>query len=123
VLPAPTAPNPVAPFRYHPRLNVLYVLSECIHTEGYLTAFAVDTSTGSLTQLGAPLPMTGRSTCYISFDKVGSRAAETCSGRRGAHAPSTSWPHPPDCPALDPRQSVLSSVPPPSCPDLTGPVP
>lgn len=54
--------------RYHPKLNVLYVLSECIDCNGYLTAFNVDPVTGHLTELGR-LDMTGKSTCYISFDK------------------------------------------------------
>jgi hypothetical protein len=53
------------------------VLSECIHTEGYLTAFAVDAASGAITQLGSPLKMTGRSTCYISFDKDARHAVIT----------------------------------------------
>ncbi|KAF8057856.1 pgl [Scenedesmus sp. PABB004] len=54
--------------KYHPRLNVLYVLSECIHRNGYLTAFSVDPASGALAEL-ARLDMTGKSTCYISFDR------------------------------------------------------
>lgn len=54
--------------RCHPRLNVLYVLSECIHKEGYITAYRIDPSSGQLTEM-ARLSMTGRSTCYISFDR------------------------------------------------------
>jgi 6-phosphogluconolactonase (cycloisomerase 2 family) len=53
---------------------VLYVLSECIHTNGYLTAFAVDPATGAVTQLAPPLEMTGKSSCYISFDSDASHA-------------------------------------------------
>ena len=67
--------------RYHPRLDVLYVLSECIDTEGTLTAFAVDTATGALQLLGH-LGMTGRSTCYNSFD-AGARHAAITHSRRG----------------------------------------
>lgn len=63
--------------RYHPRLNVLYVLSECIDTLGYLTAFAVDPTSGALCQLGKRISMTGRSTCYISFDKDAHHAVVT----------------------------------------------
>ncbi|GBF97433.1 hypothetical protein Rsub_09599 [Raphidocelis subcapitata] len=64
-----TAPavNP-AFMKCHPRLNVLYVLSECIDTLGYLTAFALDAATGALRELGR-LQMTGRSSCYVSFDR------------------------------------------------------
>jgi len=47
---------------------VLYVLSECINTEGYITAFSVDPVSGHLAEKGR-LKMTGKSTCYISFDK------------------------------------------------------
>ena len=54
--------------RYHPKLNVLYVLSECIDCNGYLTAYSVDPATGHLSELGR-LDMNGKSTCYISFDK------------------------------------------------------
>ncbi len=44
------------------------MLSECIHTEGYLTAYSVDPFKATLTEIGR-VSMTGRSTCYISFDK------------------------------------------------------
>lgn len=54
--------------RYHPKLNVLYVLSECIDRNGCLTAYSVDPATGRLSELGR-LDMNGKSTCYISFDK------------------------------------------------------
>lgn len=47
---------------------MLYVLSECIDCNGFLTAYNVDPSTGRLSEL-ARLDMTGKSTCYISFDK------------------------------------------------------
>ncbi|KAI8474738.1 MAG: Lactonase, 7-bladed beta-propeller-domain-containing protein [Monoraphidium minutum] len=63
--------------KYHPRLNVLYVLSECIDTPGYLTAFSVDPANGALAQLGERLSMTGRSTCYISFDSDAGHAVVT----------------------------------------------
>lgn len=54
--------------KYHPKLNVLYVLSECIDCNGYLTAYNVDPTTGHLTEIGR-IEMNGKSTCYISFDK------------------------------------------------------
>ncbi|GBF92719.1 hypothetical protein Rsub_05088 [Raphidocelis subcapitata] len=60
--------------KYHPTLNVLYVLSECINTHGYLTAFAVDPAGAALTPLAPPLYMSGRSSCYISFDSDASHA-------------------------------------------------
>ena len=56
---------------------MLYVLSECIDTQGYLTAFSVDPWTGKLAQLGERVWMTGRSTCYISFDKDATHAVIT----------------------------------------------
>jgi len=60
----------------NPALSVLYVLTECIHTEGYLTAFKVDPSTGGLRELGR-VTLTGRSSCYISFDKYAHHAIIT----------------------------------------------
>lgn len=62
--------------KVHPYLNVLYVLSECIHTEGYLTAYRIEPHTAQLHEL-ARLPMTGRSTCYISFDRHAKHAVIT----------------------------------------------
>jgi 6-phosphogluconolactonase (cycloisomerase 2 family) len=62
--------------RYHPYLNVLYVLSECIDRNGYLTAYSVDGRTGELAELGR-VHMTGKSTCYISFDKGARHAVIT----------------------------------------------
>lgn len=62
--------------RYHPYLNVLYVLSECIDRNGYLTAYSVDGRTGELSELGR-VDMTGKSTCYISFDKGARHAVIT----------------------------------------------
>jgi 6-phosphogluconolactonase (cycloisomerase 2 family) len=56
---------------------VLYVLTECIDTLGYLTAFKVDPATGAVAQLGERISMTGRSTCYISFDQEASHALIT----------------------------------------------
>jgi 6-phosphogluconolactonase (cycloisomerase 2 family) len=53
---------------------VLYVLSECIHTNGYLTAFSIDPETGAAAPLAPPLYMTGKSSCYISFDADASHA-------------------------------------------------
>jgi hypothetical protein len=44
------------------------VLSECIHQEGYITAYSVDAQQGDLVEIGR-LSMTGKSTCYMSFDK------------------------------------------------------
>lgn len=55
---------------------MLYVLSECIDDVGFLTALSFDAATGALTQL-ARLPMTGRSTCYISFDRDARHAVVT----------------------------------------------
>lgn len=60
----------------NPALSVLYVLTECIHTEGYLTAYKVDPETGSLRELGR-VTLTGRSSCYISFDKFAHHAIIT----------------------------------------------
>jgi 6-phosphogluconolactonase (cycloisomerase 2 family) len=62
----------------HPNsaLSVLYVLTECIHTEGYLTAYKVDPHTGSMRELGR-VTLTGRSSCYISFDKYAHHAIIT----------------------------------------------
>eukprot|EP01125_Pyxidicula_operculata_P022026 TRINITY_DN883_c2_g1_i5.p1 TRINITY_DN883_c2_g1~~TRINITY_DN883_c2_g1_i5.p1 ORF type:complete len:264 (-),score=3.79 TRINITY_DN883_c2_g1_i5:569-1339(-) len=54
--------------KVHPRLPVLYALTECINEEGYISAFNIDYRSGKLTPFGK-LKMTGRSTCYISFDK------------------------------------------------------
>jgi hypothetical protein len=65
------------PPRYHPRLDVLYALTERIDDVGYVTAFAVDPATGALSQVGAPLAMTGRSTCYIAFDRDARHAVVT----------------------------------------------
>ncbi|WIA15777.1 hypothetical protein OEZ85_002392 [Tetradesmus obliquus] len=62
--------------KYHPYLNVLYVLSECIDRNGYLTAYSVDGRTGELSELGR-VDMTGKSTCYISFDKGARHAVIT----------------------------------------------
>lgn len=60
----------------NPALSVLYVLTECIHTEGYLTAYKVDPSTGGMRELGR-VTLTGRSSCYISFDKYAHHAIIT----------------------------------------------
>jgi hypothetical protein len=60
----------------NPALSVLYVLTECIHTEGYLTAYKVDPSTGGMKELGR-VTLTGRSSCYISFDKYAHHAVVT----------------------------------------------
>lgn len=60
----------------NPALSVLYVLTECIHTEGYLTAYKVDPSTGGMRELGR-VTLTGRSSCYISFDKYAHHAIVT----------------------------------------------
>lgn len=60
----------------NPALSVLYVLTECIHTEGYLTAYKVDPSTGGMKELGR-VTLTGRSSCYISFDKYAHHAIIT----------------------------------------------
>lgn len=60
----------------NPALSVLYVLTECIHTEGYLTAFKVDPHTGAMRELGR-VTLTGRSSCYISFDKYAHHAIIT----------------------------------------------
>ncbi|KAF6266196.1 Lactonase, 7-bladed beta-propeller-domain-containing protein [Scenedesmus sp. NREL 46B-D3] len=62
--------------KYHPYLNVLYVLSECIDRNGYLTAYSVEGRTGELSELGC-VEMTGKSTCYISFDKGARHAVIT----------------------------------------------
>jgi 6-phosphogluconolactonase len=62
--------------KYHPHLNVLYVLSECIDKNGYLTAYKVDPFTANVTELGR-ITMTGKSTCYISFDKGAKHAIIT----------------------------------------------
>lgn len=59
--------------RYHPHLNVLYVLTECIDKNGYMTAYKVDPFNADLTEIGR-CTMTGKSTCYISFDKPGRHA-------------------------------------------------
>jgi len=59
--------------KYHPYLNVLYVLTECIHQKGYITAYSVDPFNADLTELGR-CSMTGKSTCYISFDKQAKHA-------------------------------------------------
>lgn len=66
------------PCRMHPNpaLSVLYVLTECIHTNGYLTAFKVDPHSGSLRELGR-VTLSGRSSCYISFDKHAAHAVVT----------------------------------------------
>lgn len=55
---------------------MLYVLSECIDKEGYLTAYSIDPVTGVPTVLGQ-LSMTGRSTCYLSFDRDAHHAVVT----------------------------------------------
>jgi 6-phosphogluconolactonase (cycloisomerase 2 family) len=55
---------------------VLYVLSECINTTGFLTAFSIDVATGALREIGR-LSMTGKSTCYISFDRDAHHAVIT----------------------------------------------
>jgi 6-phosphogluconolactonase (cycloisomerase 2 family) len=47
---------------------VLYALTECIDTEGVVTAYKVDPETGVLTKFSS-ITSTGRSTCYISIDK------------------------------------------------------
>lgn len=60
----------------NPALSVLYVLTECIHTEGYLTTYKVDPSTGGMRELGR-VTLTGRSSCYISFDKYAHHAIIT----------------------------------------------
>lgn len=60
----------------NPALSVLYVLTECIHTEGYLTSYKVDPHTGSMRELGR-VTLTGRSSCYISFDKYAHHAIIT----------------------------------------------
>jgi hypothetical protein len=78
---APVTPEhlvtpPCGSCRYHPRLNVLYVLSECIHQEGYITAYSVDAQQGDLVEIGR-LSMTGKSTCYMSFDKDAKHAVIT----------------------------------------------
>jgi len=68
--------TPTTTTRHHPKLNVLYVLSECIDTCGYLTAFSIDVASGALREIGR-LSMTGKSTCYISFDKDARHAVIT----------------------------------------------
>ena len=55
---------------------MLYVLSECIDTVGFITAFSVDPLTAQLSELGR-ISMTGKSTCYISFDKDATHAVVT----------------------------------------------
>jgi 6-phosphogluconolactonase len=60
----------------NPAQSELYVQTECIHTEGYLTAYKVDPSTGGMRELGR-VTLTGRSSCYISFDKYAHHAVIT----------------------------------------------
>lgn len=55
---------------------MLYVLSECVDTEGYLTAFKVDPLTATLSELGR-ITLSGKSSCYISFDKDAKHAVIT----------------------------------------------
>jgi len=51
--------------RFHPTLNVLYSVSESVKNDGYLTAYAVDVSTGELCRIGQQSCL-GTSTCYIT---------------------------------------------------------
>eukprot|EP01125_Pyxidicula_operculata_P022023 TRINITY_DN883_c2_g1_i1.p1 TRINITY_DN883_c2_g1~~TRINITY_DN883_c2_g1_i1.p1 ORF type:complete len:126 (-),score=2.03 TRINITY_DN883_c2_g1_i1:17-373(-) len=44
--------------KVHPRLPVLYALTECINEEGYISAFNIDYRSGKLTPFGK-LKMTG----------------------------------------------------------------
>jgi 6-phosphogluconolactonase len=56
----------------HPNLRFLYVATEGpnLDYESYVSAFAIDPSTGKLHLLNT-LPTGGASTCYLSIDKTG----------------------------------------------------
>lgn len=51
--------------RSHPKKNILYVVTESIHENGWLFAFRLCPVTGQLRELGK-VSTHGRSACYIS---------------------------------------------------------
>jgi len=64
-----SCPNPSF-LRFHPTRDVVYTCSESITQDDNLWAYKFDRKTGKLTPLSEPVSLHGRSSCYLTIDRL-----------------------------------------------------
>jgi len=64
-----SCPNPSF-LRFHPTRDVVYTCSESIKQDDNLWAYNFDRETGKLTLISEPVSLHGRSSCYLTIDRL-----------------------------------------------------